>query len=63
MHIDGRRRDVDVPEQDLHHARLNALLQQPRCVAMAQTVGTDRTLRFAVPSQGWWESEVALSPA
>jgi len=44
MQIDGRRRDVDVPEQDLHHARLNTLLQQPRCVAMAQTVGTDLTL-------------------
>jgi hypothetical protein len=35
MQIDGGRGDVDVPEQDLHHARLNTLLQQTRCVAVA----------------------------
>src|SRR5882724_12400121 len=44
MQIDGRRGDVDVPEQNLHHACLDTVLQQPRSVAMAKTVWTDRTL-------------------
>src|ERR1700730_2831274 len=44
MQIDGRRCDVDVPEQYLHNARLGALLEQPGCVAVAQSVGIDWTL-------------------
>ena len=44
MQIDSRRCDVDVAEQDLHHARLGALLEQPCCVAVTQSVGIDWTL-------------------
>ena len=51
MQIDGRRGDVDVPEQNLHHARLDTLLQQPRCVAVAETVWADRTLYAGGPAR------------
>src|SRR6202035_5032517 len=44
MQIDGRRCDVDVPEQYLHNARLGTLLEQPGYVAVVQSVGIDWTL-------------------
>src|SRR6516165_11168037 len=44
MEIDGSRCDVDVAEQDLHHARLGALLEKTCCVAVAQSVGIDLSL-------------------
>ena len=44
MEIDGSRCDVDVAEQDLHHARLGALLEKTCCVAVAQSVGIDWSL-------------------
>src|SRR5947207_9892285 len=44
MQMACRRCDVDVAEQDLHHARVGALLEQPCCVAVAQSVGIDWAL-------------------
>src|SRR3979490_844696 len=36
MSIDGRGGDVGVTEQDLHHAGIDAVLQQPGRIAVAQ---------------------------
>src|SRR5262249_55841036 len=41
MQVDSRRGDVDVPEQDLHHPCIETAFEQPRCVAVAQTVWAD----------------------
>jgi hypothetical protein len=41
MGIDSGRCNVDVAEQNLHHARIGALLEQPCCIAMMQAVRAD----------------------
>jgi len=41
MQVDSRRRDVDVPEQDLHHPCIDTAFEQPRCVTVAQAVWAD----------------------
>ncbi len=47
VRVDRRRRDVGVPEQQLHDAKIGAVVQQMRCERMAQYMGRQRRLRNA----------------
>src|SRR5271170_527257 len=50
MRINCRRGDVDVPEQYLHDARIDAAFQEPCCIAMAERMRRDMSCNAGLSS-------------
>ena len=50
MHVNRRRGDIDVPEQDLDDPRIHAAFQKPRRIAVAKRMGRDMSCNAGISS-------------